>query len=85
MHTSLPRGILIHPAIWPQQIWAKNWGLCPFEERELGPHLTQCARAKAYPQAKCHLDPSNRLATIHLRCRQERTETMYSTDNILTV
>ena len=24
-------GILIHPAIWPQQIWAKNWGGCaPF-------------------------------------------------------
>ena len=28
--TSVPSGILIHPAIWPQQIWAKNWGrLCP--------------------------------------------------------
>jgi len=24
-------GILIHPAVWPQQTWAKNWGrLCPF-------------------------------------------------------
>jgi len=27
----LPRyqvgGILIHPAIWPQQIWAENWGV----------------------------------------------------------
>jgi len=22
--------ILIHAAIWPQQIWAENWGLCPF-------------------------------------------------------
>ena len=29
----LPSGILIHPAIWPQQIWAENWGLCPFEGR----------------------------------------------------
>jgi len=28
--TFLPSGILIHPAIWPQQIWAENWGLCPF-------------------------------------------------------
>ena len=28
--TSVPCGILIHPAIWPQQIWAENWGLCPF-------------------------------------------------------
>jgi len=26
----LPSGILIHPAVWPQQTWAKNWGLCPF-------------------------------------------------------
>jgi len=29
--TSLPSGILIHPAVWPQPTWAKNWGLlCPF-------------------------------------------------------
>jgi len=28
--TSLPSGILIHPAFWPQQVWAENWGLCPF-------------------------------------------------------
>jgi len=28
--TSIPSGILIHRAIWPQQTWAKNWGLCPF-------------------------------------------------------
>jgi len=28
--TVLPSGILIHPAIWPQQIWAENWWLCPF-------------------------------------------------------
>ena len=28
--TSLPSGILIHPSIWPQQIWGENWGLCPF-------------------------------------------------------
>ena len=23
--TSIPSGILIHPAVWPQQTWAKNW------------------------------------------------------------
>ena len=33
---------MIHAAIWPQQIWAENWGLCPFGDWELGPHLTQC-------------------------------------------
>jgi len=38
----------------------------------LGPHLTQCGRAEAYLHAKFHLDPSNRLATIHQRHRQDR-------------
>ena len=28
--TCAPSGILIHPAVWLQQTWAKNWGLCPF-------------------------------------------------------
>jgi len=28
--TFVPSGILIHPAAWPQQTWAENWGLCPF-------------------------------------------------------
>ena len=29
--TSVPSGILIHPAIWPQKTWAKKWAvLCPF-------------------------------------------------------
>jgi len=23
--TSVPSGILIHPAVWPQKTWAKNW------------------------------------------------------------
>jgi len=40
--TSVPNGILIHPAVWPQQTWDKNGGLCPFGKGELGPHLTQC-------------------------------------------
>jgi len=31
------------------------------------------ARAEAYLHAKFHLDPSNRLATIHQRHRQDRT------------
>jgi len=24
--TSVPSGLLIHPAVWPQQTWAENWG-----------------------------------------------------------
>jgi len=31
------------------------------------------ARAEAYLRAKFHVDPSNRLATIHQRYRQDRT------------
>jgi len=38
--TFVPSGILIHPAIWPQQTWAEKGGLCPLEGVELGPHLT---------------------------------------------
>jgi len=42
-YTSLPSGSLIHPAVWPQQTWAKNWReLCTFREGELGLHLAQC-------------------------------------------
>ena len=73
--TFLPSGILIYRAIWPQQIWDENFeGAVPFGERELGP-----ARAEAYQHAKFHLDPSNRLATIHQRHRQDRTDRQ--TDN----
>jgi len=35
--TSIPSGILIHAAIWPEQIWAENWGgLCPIGGRGAG-------------------------------------------------
>jgi len=33
--TSIPSGILMHPAVWPH--WPKIWG-----KGELGPHVTQC-------------------------------------------
>jgi len=32
------------------------------------------ARAEAYLRAKFYLDPSNRLATVHQRYRQDRTD-----------
>jgi len=46
---SLPSGLLIHPAIWPQQIYAKNWGLCTFGEGQLGPHLAQYGLGRDLP------------------------------------
>jgi len=67
---SVPSGILIHPAVWPQQTWAKNRGYAPFRGGELGLHLAQCGRAEAILHAKFHLDPSNRLASIHQHYRQ---------------
>jgi len=71
----MPSGILIHAAIWPQQIWAENWGLCPFGGGELGSHLTQCGQGRGlYLNAKFHLDPSKRLATVHQRHRQDRQD-----------
>jgi len=45
----------------------RKLGLCPFDEGELGPHLTQCGCGRGVPRAKFRLDPSDRLATIHQR------------------
>jgi len=50
----------------------KIGGCALLGEEELGPHLTQCAGAEAYLHAKFHLDPSNRLATVYQRYRQDR-------------
>ena len=58
--TSVPSGILIHPAVWPQQTWAENGG-CASLGRSWVPHLTQYGRVKAYLHVKFHLAP----ATIH--------------------
>ena len=46
--TSVPSGILIHPALWPQYIGRKVGGAAvpPFLG-ELSPHLTQCGRGRA--------------------------------------
>jgi len=43
--TSIPNGILLHPAVWPQQTWAENLETVPFfRDGKLGPHLTQCGQ-----------------------------------------
>ena len=53
----------------------RNWGaVVPLSVGELGPHRIQWGRAEAYMRAVFHLDPSNRLATIHKRYRQDRTD-----------
>jgi len=46
--TSIPSGILIHPGVWPQQIWAENWGgLCPFGGEGAGSPSNTTCRAEA--------------------------------------
>ena len=58
--TSILCGILIHPDIWPQQIWADNWGGCaPLGEGELGHHLTECGQGQGLHARSC-------LATIDM-------------------
>jgi len=49
-------------------------GLCPFGGGGGGSPSNIVARAEAYLLAKFHLDPSNRLATVHERHRQDRTD-----------
>jgi len=39
--TSIPSGILMHPAVWPQGPKIGERAPPPFLERGLGPHLTQ--------------------------------------------
>jgi len=60
--TSIPSGILVHQAVWPQRTLAENWVLCPFRGGELGSHLTQCRVGRGYLRTKWHLDPCSCLA-----------------------
>jgi len=46
---SLPSGMFIHPAIWPQQIWAKKWGAVPPGKGSWAPHLAQCRLGRDLP------------------------------------
>jgi len=53
-----------------------KWGGAAMSLSVGGPHLTLCHLGRGlspYQITKWHLDPSNRLATIHKRYRQDRT------------
>ena len=54
--TSVPSGIFIHPAVWPQYTWAENWGRAPLGG--VGSPSNTTAWAKAYLPTMCHLEPS---------------------------
>jgi len=66
--TSIPSGILIHPAVWPQYTWAEKWG--PVVRLSMGGGANNVAWVEAYLCTKWYLHPSNYLATIHQRYRQ---------------
>ena len=53
--TIVPNGILIHPAVWPQQTWAEIGGCVPICGGELGPHLAQSRLGRGLPHTKWHL------------------------------
>jgi len=38
--TIVPSGILIHPAVWPQQTWTENWGAVASSTMHSGPRPT---------------------------------------------
>jgi len=66
--------MLIHAAIWLQQISAENWWAVPlWGGAELGPHLTQRG-AEAYLHAKFRLDPSVWPQCTNVTDRQDRTD-----------
>jgi len=65
--TSVPSGILTHPAVSPQQTWAKNWlGAVPLFPRSWVPIEHKVALAEAYLHTKWHLNPSSHLATTDM-------------------
>jgi len=47
--TFVPGGILVHSAIWPEQIWPENWGPVPLWGRGAGSHVTQCGQGWGLP------------------------------------
>jgi len=70
--TSVPSGILIHPAGWHNRHGPKIVGLCAVEG-SAGSHLTQCSLVRDLPYLciKWHPNPSNCLATIDQHYRQD--------------
>jgi len=89
--TTVPSSILIHPAVWPQRTWAKNWGLCPFWESWVPiPHLTQYGQGWGLPpcqgsfwsiQPFGHNKPTSQTDTTD---RQDNGPIAYGTGNRFT-
>ena len=64
--TFVPSGILVHPAVWPQDIGQKLGAVPLLGEGSWVRIQHNVAWAKAYLHAKCHHDPFSRLATVDM-------------------
>jgi len=64
--TSIPSRISVHPAVWPQRTWTKNWGLCPFRGGGARSPSISVTWAEAYLHIKWYPDASSHLATIDM-------------------
>ena len=70
--SSIPSGILIYLAA--TDMGRKLDGGCTRLGQGAGSPSNNVVRAEDYLPAKFHLDPSDRLATVHERHRQDRTD-----------
>jgi len=67
--TSIPSGILMHPAVRSQKKWAKNWGLrSPFWGRRAGSQSSTMwpGRRPMHLHVTCYLNPSSHLAATDM-------------------
>jgi len=79
--TSVPSGILVHLAIWPQQTWVKIGGCAPFGGAGSPSNIKWPGpRPTSIPTTKWQPNPSNSLATVHQRHRGTDRQTG-QTDN----
>ena len=79
---SVPSGILIRPAVWPQWTWAENWwGLCPLfggkgwspcNSKSLGPGLPPCQVSSWSTQPFSYNTPTLQTAQTDRQDRQAR-------------
>jgi len=65
--TFLPSGILNPSSHLATADMDRELEAMPLWGGQLGRHLTQCRQVRGQPACHAHLDPSNRLATIHQR------------------
>jgi len=74
--TSVPSGILFHPAMWLQQTWAENWGNMPLLWGGAGfPSNTMWLGPRPIDMRSFILIHPTVLATIHQRYRQRDRHT----------